>query len=242
MAKQVGYYDPETARMVLAVIRQLKQAGLVENPRRRGRQTLQPETPIYVLNVSGETIPAYACMQATGTDDLDGQCFIEVDQPADSTGEAGWFLFNGPIAIPDGERGVAHDGPLVRALSSATTGSCGPVASSWTVAAQSDGMFTAVGADAITTSISKIFVGGATGGKVVHAYTPGGGIAARSSLTMGSASCDLYDCSSSGVLSDSGTNITVYNFASNAIAGSTHILAELNTAGLYVAIAEDCGA
>ena len=80
-----------------------------------------------------------------------------------------------------------------------------------------------------------------TAGVVVHAYTPAGGIPARSSLTMGSASCDLYNSNSSGVLSDSGSNITVYNMASGAVAGSTHIMAAKNRAGLYVCIVEDCG-
>lgn len=76
---------------------------------------------------------------------------------------------------------------------------------------------------------------------MVHAYTPGGGIPARSGLTMGSATCDLYDSTTGGVLSDSGTNITVYNVASGAVAGSTHIIAAKNQAGLYICIVEDCG-
>ena len=76
---------------------------------------------------------------------------------------------------------------------------------------------------------------------IVHAYTPAGGIPARASLTMGSATCDLYDCNSSGVLSDSTDDITIYNMASTAVAGSTHILAAKNSSGLYVCIVEDCG-
>lgn len=78
-------------------------------------------------------------------------------------------------------------------------------------------------------------------GNVVHAYTPSGGIPARSSLTMGSASCDLYESSTGGVLSDSGSNITVYNMASGAVAGNTHIIASKNEIGIYVCIVEDCG-
>ena len=81
----------------------------------------------------------------------------------------------------------------------------------------------------------------AAAGTMVHAYTPAGGIPARSSLTMGSATCDLYDSTTGGVLSDSGDNITVYNMASAAVAGSTHIIAAKNQAGIYVCIVEDCG-
>jgi len=78
-------------------------------------------------------------------------------------------------------------------------------------------------------------------GTMVHAYTPAGGIPARSTLTMGNASCDLYNSTTGGVLSDSGSNITVYNMATSAVAGSTHIIAAKNQAGIYVCIVEDCG-
>jgi len=83
---------------------------------------------------------------------------------------------------------------------------------------------------------SSIFSG------AIHFLSPSGGIAARSTLTMGSASCDIYTCSSGGVLSDSGINETVYNMASSPFAGSTHGVAMRNAAGLLVAIVEDCGA
>lgn len=76
---------------------------------------------------------------------------------------------------------------------------------------------------------------------IVHAYTPSGGIAARSTLTMGSATCTLYDCNASGVLSSTANTETIYNMTAGAIAGSTHIVAARNTAGLLVAIVEDCG-
>jgi hypothetical protein len=79
------------------------------------------------------------------------------------------------------------------------------------------------------------------GGRVRHAMTKSGGIAARSSLTMGSAACDLYDSSSAGVLSDSGTDVTVYNMATSAIAANTHIMIQQNNAGLWVVVVEDCG-
>lgn len=77
--------------------------------------------------------------------------------------------------------------------------------------------------------------------RIVHFRSPSGGIPARSTLTMGSASCDIYTSSTSGVLSDSGTNETVYNMASSAFGNSTHGIAMRNNAGLLVAIVEDCG-
>lgn len=74
---------------------------------------------------------------------------------------------------------------------------------------------------------------------VVHFKSKSGGIPAISTLTMGSASCDKYTCSSSGVLSDSGDDVTVYNTA-GAFAANTLGIAAYNEAGLLVAIVENC--
>lgn len=74
---------------------------------------------------------------------------------------------------------------------------------------------------------------------VIHFKSKVGGIPAISTLTMGSASCDKYDCDSSGVLSDSGDDVTIYNMA-GAFAANTLGVAALNEQGLYVAIVEKC--
>ena len=68
--------------------------------------------------------------------------------------------------------------------------------------------------------------------------TPGGGIAARSGTTISSASCDVFR-QSSGTISDSGTDATVWNISSTAVAGSTYIIAAPTNVG-YVAVWEDC--
>lgn len=74
---------------------------------------------------------------------------------------------------------------------------------------------------------------------VVHFKSKGSGIPAISTLTMGSASCDKYNCSAAGVLSDSGDDVTVYNTAA-AFAANTLGIAAYNEAGLLVAIVEKC--
>lgn len=76
--------------------------------------------------------------------------------------------------------------------------------------------------------------------RVIHAKTPAGGIAGRAALQMSYSSCDLYDCSQAGLLSDSGTNYDIWNPATAAVAALTHIVAAKNTAGLWVVILEDC--
>lgn len=73
-----------------------------------------------------------------------------------------------------------------------------------------------------------------------HAVAPSGGIPARSSLTMGSASCTLYSCNSSGVLSSTSSTETIYNMSTTAVAANAHIVYAMNMAGLRVVIVESC--
>jgi hypothetical protein len=238
-----GFISDSRMRQLLADMQLIKSIVL------GNQNTQQPQlgpAPIYVTNVSGEEIPAYACMQCTGTEVIGNRTYIQVDQPADSTGEAGGFLFNSPRAIAIDANGIGFAGPHVKALgdgSTATSGDkWGPVASAWTVADDADGIFVVIGDDDVATNVVRLFAGvSGGGGNAVHFVSPVGGIPARTSLTMGNGSCDIYECNTSGVLSDSGNNETVYNMASSAIAGSTHGIAMRNDAGLLVAVVEDCG-
>lgn len=240
----VGAYDPATARLILDVVRYLTNNGFVIDARRGNRQTIRPQELIYVKNVSGEVIPAYACMQATGTVEYGDQTYIEVEKPADITGAAGGFLFNGPAEIPVAGYGVGFDGPVVRMLTDGSTVTAGnrwrPTVGAFTVE-PGEGPFIAGGDDNIKPNVMKGFVASTGGNPVWHAMTKSGGINSRSTLTMGSATCDLYVSSSGGVLSDSGTDVTVYNPFSQSVAGERHILISKNEAGLWVVIAEDCG-
>lgn len=237
-----GIFSPATARQVLADLRALKAAVFGGGV---GVVPQLTQAPIYVHNVSGEEIPAYACMQATGTEVIGDRTYIQVDQPADSTGEAGGFLFNSPTAIPIDGNGIANAGPHAKVLGDGSTATAGdrwaPVASAWSIAPDTDGFLICAGDDDVATDVVRVIsIGGAGGGQIIHFVSPSGGIPARSSLTMGSASCDVYTSTSGGVLSDSGTNVTVYNMASSSFAGSTHGVAMKNAAGIYVAIVEDC--
>lgn len=77
---------------------------------------------------------------------------------------------------------------------------------------------------------------------VWHAMTKSGIPAYNTSTnTMGSATCDLYSCTTTGVLSDSGLDVTVYNIATSAVAGSTRIVIDKNNVGLWICTVEDCG-
>lgn len=240
---KAGIYSPETAKMVLEVVRYLQAAGYVTRDGQRGKIQVATPAYLYVKNDSGEEIPAHACMQATGTVEEGGQNYVKVDKPADSTGLAGAFIFNGPDAIEIAGYGIAFSGPIVRALgdgSSVTSGAkWQPASGSWEIAPGGT-MATAIGADDIATDVLRLSVGAAESA-VIHAKTPGGGIAGMTGLQMASASCDRYACSAAGLLSDSGDNVTIYNPVLGAIAATTLIVAARNSAGLWVAIVEDCG-
>lgn len=148
--------------MVLA-FNQLRASGLL-NPgviqALTAGSPLVTETPIYVTNVSGEVIPPFACMQCTGTEEIGDQNFTLVNKPADATGAAGGFLFNGPTEIPIYEEGIAQKGPVVRMLTNGAAITAGakwkPTASAWTVA-PSGTLFQAIGADNIETNVMKAF-------------------------------------------------------------------------------------
>lgn len=120
----------------------------------------------YVKNISGETAPAYACMQVVGTEEIGGQNYLKIDKPADENGDAGWYVFNSYQDIPNGELGIAYDGPAVRMLSNATGltagDQLGPQANSWYVGSGS--LFIYAGDDDIRTDVVRAFVIGAGGG------------------------------------------------------------------------------
>lgn len=74
----------------------------------------------------------------------------------------------------------------------------------------------------------------------VVAYTPSGGIAARSGSTVSSASCTVYDRSGSTISASSPSrSVAVYNLSTTAVAASVYIVATLTNIG-YVAVWEDC--
>lgn len=68
--------------------------------------------------------------------------------------------------------------------------------------------------------------------------TPGGGIAARSGATLGSATCTMLSIAG-GTRSTTSTSFTVYNDFLTAITGSVDIIAT-KVDGVWVVFAEDC--
>ena len=160
MEKRIGVFTPAQRNDVLAVVKDyLTRTGLLS--RNVGQQSYNQPLPVYVSNVSGVAVPSFACMQVTGTVEYGGQNYVTVTRPADTTGAAGLYLFNGFEEIEIGGYGVAQDGPLVRVLTSGAAITCGanwqPTVAQW-YASPGAGLLSAIGADDIATDIMKAFV------------------------------------------------------------------------------------
>lgn len=161
-----GAYTPDIAKMVLDEIRKLQASGYLSAKGRKIPYNPPPNTPIYIVNTSGETIPAYGCMQAIGTLEFGGQNYIQVDKPADTDGTSGGYLFNGDREVgyaATDKYGVAFAGPVVRTQSSSSGAAAGikfrPQVASWTVTEDPDeGQFIQIGPDDISANVAKIFV------------------------------------------------------------------------------------
>lgn len=164
---RVGAYSPETAKAILDMFKYLQASGFVINPPDRTIADTHQLAPIYIRNDSGEEIPRFACLQVTGSVELNGQNYIKVVQPVDVTGAAGWYLFNGFAAVEIGGYGIAHDGPLVRMLTSGAAVVCGgrwrPTISQWYVTPSASGIFSAVGEDDIDTNVMRGLIMGMAG-------------------------------------------------------------------------------
>ena len=158
----LGGYKKETAQMILEVVRYLKDSGyVIERPSRGQQIMVPPDAPIYIKNDSDEEIPAFGCVQTTGTVDFGGQNYITVDKPTDTSGTAGKYLFNSIAPVAVGEYGIAYAGPVVRALISSGSVACGsqwqPVVNSFLLTTGGS-VFTAVGLDDIKENTMRAFV------------------------------------------------------------------------------------
>jgi len=246
MAGELAGFSRDNAKLILDVVRYLRANGLIGPPPGRRQQTFPPQAPIYVRNDSGVEIPAFACLQTTGTVEASGQNYITVDQPADTTGAAGGYLFNGQAPIEIGGYGIAHDGPVVRMICSDTIASGDaliPIVNDWEVELGA-GPFVAIGEDDIETDCIRGFVamGGGGGGENwgVIIKTPVGGIAARSGTTVYSGSCDVFSIVGS-TLTDTTVNIDVFNISLGSVNGEIFGTAKREYAsGKWIIDLEDC--
>jgi hypothetical protein len=105
---RIGVFTPEQAQLLwqdYQTRQQLAPQLRYNFPQRKEVDEVSPHR-VKVKNVSGEVIPAFACMRITGVEEVAGQTCITVEKP---TATDGSFLFNShfEIAVPAGsEQGV----------------------------------------------------------------------------------------------------------------------------------------
>lgn len=216
MAKKIGVYDAETAKIILEVVNYLRVNGFVIPQAGRGGQFVPPEAPIYVRNDTGEEIPPFACLQTDGAVDVGGQNYIKVTKPVDDTGEAGGYLFNGIAPIESSGYGIAYAGPLVRMLTDGSAVNSGdkwqPDIGSFAVI-PGGSRFTAAGEDDIQTNIMRAFTssgggGGATLQGTLSSIADGTGDYAG--LKVGTVAVVIAPCDRPGL---AGTNVEVVDWS-----------------------------
>lgn len=225
MAERIGYTTPENMRLILEVVRYMQAAGFISRDGQRGDYSPKPPTPIYVQNDSGEEIPAYACMQVTGTIESSGQNYLVVNKPVDSTMDDGAYVFNMETPIEIDGNGTATSGPVFRAKYTGTitpTALYAPTAAQWYLTKNGGGIYRCLGDDDVGTSIGKFQL---CNGPRIYAGQSSGSITAASGSTLGSGSVVLKKIPSGSAsnLSPSQT-ITAYNPAPTTIASGQNVV------------------
>jgi hypothetical protein len=198
----------------------------------------QQQTEGFVFcNKGAATVPPFGVIQVTGNE----MTHLKGERPADSYGRSGWYLINGPQSVAVNAYGVGFRG-ITPVACDATTYVRGDrlraVASSYEASKHPCGNLLVIGLYEIR-SQTDIFLCVDVGfPSTIDFVAPGGGIAAATgttTLTMGSASCDIWDdAGTAGQISDSGFNETIYNVFDRSVPANARGKASLNNAGLWV--------
>jgi len=155
MAKEAGIYSPKLAKRIWESVQAFERMGSTS----AAMAIPYTPTPIYFVNRSTATIPAYGCVQMVGASDIDGTTYIKVKRPFEYANSVmGPFLLNGPgECLPD-EIGTAQWGPIFRAKKDSatyTTGTrMGPKASAFEL--EKGCLFTFIGDDEQEDDLIKV--------------------------------------------------------------------------------------
>lgn len=229
MADQYGIYPEGVARELLNFYREMKAIGALRpGALRKLLQITQPPKPIYwnVYNISGQTIPPYSCVQVTGTTDVAGTVYLEVDLPADASGENGPYVFTDHVSIEPFKYGVVQQGRKARATIESGSTDAGtkyqPVVGQTYIEAADSGPFVMAGPDLIQNnsvtpgrSVVQVFLQGSSSGSLGITFTISSAFNASGSGDFGaykSASCTVVSatCGNYDLVGDT---VTVYDIA-----------------------------
>lgn len=153
---KTGAYSPEVARMVLETVRYLRDNGFVIPGERRPVQQLPPEAGIYIRNDGASEIPAWGCVEVTGSVEVGDQTYIKVVKP---TSSAVLYLFNGPAPVPVNKFGIAQKGPVYRVYKNTGTVTLGnrwkPTSGQYYLT-KGTGSFVVIGADNLGDDVFRV--------------------------------------------------------------------------------------
>ena len=166
----IGVLSPEQMRLVWQdyLSRQQLQSQLTKNyPQRRPLDEPSPHR-VFVKNTTAEAIPAFACMQITGTAVYGERTVVNVTKPTTTDGV---YLFNSPYEIAVDAAGWAYRFGVVVMLGSPPSEAGAqyvPIVASWEVE-EGAGPFIVYGdyeitPESTTAAIIGAFAGGGSGG------------------------------------------------------------------------------
>jgi hypothetical protein len=236
---EVAALSPALAREMVDAFRALQRSGVLALTR-GDRSSQQFVDGVYVVNDSGEAIPPFACMQATGVQEIGGQNYVVVDKPVDRTGAAGVLLWNSPSGIETDGLGKAYVGPQLKCLvNTGSTTTCrtrfAPTIGEWYLSEFDSGIVQCVGPDDVADDIIRAFL---VPWKTVIGNTTGA--TARSGTTLGTGSATIQKISDAGVLSSASITVDYWNLAASALSSGYVILSMEEESGHFVCIWDDC--
>lgn len=257
---RVGVFaSPDEAREFKQLLLQLRAAGYALQGGQKRPPVIEAESDIVVFNASGEAIPPCAVMQCTFAQ----KGVIEVTKPVDRYGEKGPYLINGPNAIEPDKNGIAYSYGKVLVHTDSNTGDdrdsirrpyerFSPIEDEWYAEKNPAGNILMLGHSPIREHpYSDQWIGILSEyPQVIHAKTPGTGIAAGTQsvdgvVNLGKADdCNLLEIEEASTGSYrtkyAGINIRLFNAFRTAIGASTYVIASRNELGLWVVVAEEC--
>lgn len=220
---------------------------------------------INIKNVSGETIPPYACCELDydvdeSATELGGdEIIFRVKKPtADGEANSSRIVFNGAGKIQDEHVGTGVICPLIQSLWDYTTApeigqSCGATSGEWYLSSDGSGFtFKSVDATEAYTDNSvgdvktAFFELSGGGGSIKYAYPPSGGIpaatwnASTEQMTPGKGTCRLA-VEVGGAYKPTEETVDVENPIGTAVgANGKPLTIEKTSHGKWTVIVEDC--
>lgn len=113
--------------------------------------------PMGFANHSCSEIPAYACMEVSGTIKYGSETYLTVKKPSGD----GPFVFNGPAAVPSCGYGFIQQMPIVRAKGSvAAKQKASPQSGSWDIVQSDSGAWQSAGPDQVASGVTVLNASG----------------------------------------------------------------------------------